>query len=141
MKRLLALAFLALPFSAQASVDTVRNNFIAYTTAAGAARTDARVADALAGLESSARAATAPGFLLADGSWSDIDYTETPSGSWSPWAHTQRLWTMARAYRTPGQALYNDPRLRAQIEAALSYVPQYYGKSRLPLGNWWFWSL
>src|SRR5437899_5373579 len=134
MKRLLVLAFLALPFSARASIETVRGNFVAYYTAGGAARNSASVADALAGLESSARAATAPGFLLSNGSWSDIDYSETPSGSWSPWAHTQRLFVMARAYRTPGQALYGDPQLRAQIESALAYVPRYYGKYTLPLG-------
>ena len=141
MKPLLVLTLLALPLSARASIDAVRGNFVAYYTAAGAPRGSARVAGALAGLESSARAATAPDFLLSNGSWSDIDYKETPSGSWSPWAHTQRLFTMAKAYRTPGQALYGDPQLRAQIEAALSYVPQYYGKTTLPLGNWWFWSL
>ena len=141
MKRLLALAFLAIPLSARASVDTVRDNFVAYCTAAGATRTSARMTTALQGLEASARDVTRPGFLLSDGSWSDIDYGEIPSGSWSPWAHTQRLWTMARAYRTPGQALYGDPQLRAQIESALSYVPRYYGKTTLPLGNWWFWTL
>src|SRR5437660_2485603 len=48
---------------------------------------------------------------------------------------------MAKAYRTPGQALYGDAQLRAQIESALAYVPKYYGKYTLPLGNWWFWTL
>jgi chondroitin AC lyase len=141
VKRIVPVVLLLVSVSAHAAIDTVRANFVGFYTAAGATRTAPRVADALAGLESSARAAIAPDLLLANGSWSDINYSETPSGSWSPWAHTQRLWSMARAYRTPGQALYNDPQLRAQIEAALSYVPQYYGKSTLPLGNWWFWTL
>jgi chondroitin AC lyase len=142
VKRLLPLSLLVLlPFPARASIDAVRSNFIGYTTAAGAARTAPRMAEALQDLESSTRSITAPGFLLSNGSWSDIDYTETPSGSWSPWAHTQRLFTMAKAYRTPGQAFYGDPQLRTQIESALSYVPVYYGKYTLPLGNWWFWTL
>ena len=140
-KRILPLLLAVLPFSARASIDSVRGNFVAYYTAAGTARTSARLAGALQGLESQARGLTAPGFLLADGSWSDIDYSEVPSGSWSPWAHTQRLLVMARAYRTPGQALYGDARLRAEIESALAYVPKYYGKYTLPLGNWWFWTL
>ena len=128
MTRFLTLAFLAIPLPIYASTDTVRTNLIGYYTAAGTPRTSARLATALQGLESQAREVTAPGFLLGDGSWSDINYSEAPSGSWSPWAHTQRLLVMARAYRTPGQALYNDPQLRAQIEAALAYVPKYYGK-------------
>jgi hypothetical protein len=124
-----------------ASVATVRQNFIDYYAAAGADRTAPRMADALAGLEAQTRDITAPGFLLANGSWSDINYNEVPSGSWSPWDHFRRLTTMAKAYRTPGQTYYNDPRLRAQIESALSYVPSFYGVYTLPLGNWWFWTL
>src|SRR5438045_2901834 len=133
MKPLLALAFLALPVSAFASIDDVRGNLIGYYTAAGTARTSARLTSALQGLESQAREVTAPGFLLSDGSWSDINYSEVPSGSWSPWAHTQRLLVMARAYRTPGQALYGDAQLRGQIESALAYIAKYYGKYTLPL--------
>jgi chondroitin AC lyase len=141
MKRLLPLVLLVVPFSARASIDSVRGNLVAYYTAGGTARTSARLTSALQGLESQAREITASGFLLTDGSWSDINYSHTPSGSWSPWAHTQRLLVMARAYRTPGQALYGDQQLRAQIEASLAYVPKYYGKYTLPLGNWWFWTL
>jgi chondroitin AC lyase len=140
-KRILPLLLALLPFSAPASVDSVRQNFIDYYIAAGAPRTAARLAFALEGLEASARANTAPGFLLSDGSWSDINYKEIPSGSWSPWAHSQRLFVMAKAYRTPGQALHGDPQLRMQIESALAYVPVYYGKTTLPLGNWWFWTI
>ena len=140
-KRILPLFLVLFPIAAHASVDSVRQNFVAYYTAAGAPRTSARMSNALADLEASARANAAPGFLLSDGSWSDINYKDVPAGGWSSWAHTQRLLVMARAYRTPGQALYGDPALRAQIESALRYVPVYYGKTTLPLGNWWFWTL
>src|SRR5437870_6752579 len=58
------------------------------------------------------------------------------------------LWRRPRSTLFPyttlfrsGQRLYGDPQLRAQIESALAYVPTYYGRTTLPLGNWWFWSL
>jgi chondroitin AC lyase len=140
--RILSLLLIALATAAHASsIDTVRSNSIGYYTGAGADLNSPRVREALAGLESAARSYTAPGFLRSDGSWSDIDYNEIPSGSWSPWDHTRRLIVMAKAYRTPGQALYNDPRLRTQIESALGYVNHYYSRATLPLGNWWFWSI
>ena len=143
VKRLLVLLFLTAGVSPAlfASVGTVRQNFLDYYAAAGADRSAPRMADALATLEAQTRDVTAPGFLLADGTWSDIDYKETPSGSWSPWDHFRRLTTMAKAYRTPGQHYYNDETLRMQIEAALGQVPSFYGKTTLPLGNWWFWTL
>ncbi|HYU26449.1 MAG TPA: hypothetical protein VEO74_14665, partial [Thermoanaerobaculia bacterium] len=107
MKRplLLLLALAAAP-ALHASVGTVRQNFVDYYAAAGADRTAPRMQDALSTLEAQTRDITAPGFLLGDGTWSDIDYTETPSGSWSPWDHFRRLTTMAKAYRTPGQSYY-----------------------------------
>jgi len=134
---------LALAFASglHASVDTVRQNFADYYSAAGADRGAPLMADALSTLESQTRDIVAPGFLLSDGTWSDIDYKEVPSGSWSPWDHFRRLTTMAKAYRTPGQSYYNSEPLRQQIEAALSQVPSFYGKYTLPQGNWWFWTL
>ncbi|PYQ51154.1 MAG: hypothetical protein DMF59_08775, partial [Acidobacteria bacterium] len=142
VNRLVALLAIALATAAHASsIDTVRGNFVDYYTAAGADRTSPRVRDALAGLESQARSYIDPGFLRSDGSWSDINYDDTPDGSWSPWDHTRRLIVMAKAYRTPGQSLYNDPQLRVQIESALGYVNHYYSRTTLPLGNWWFWSI
>ncbi|HEV2722532.1 MAG TPA: hypothetical protein VG323_21095, partial [Thermoanaerobaculia bacterium] len=142
MNRLLTLLVgFALAAPLHASLDTVRQNFLDYYAAAGADRTAPLMADALSTLESQTRDITAPGFLLADGSWSDINYKETPSGSWSPWDHFRRLTTMAKAYRTPGQAYYDSEALRLQIEAALGYVPAFYGKYTLPQGNWWFWTL
>jgi len=124
-----------------ASIDVVRSNFINYYTAANADRTSPRMQEALAALEGTARAYAAPGYLLSDGSWADINYSEVPTGAWSPWDHTRRLIVMAKAYRTPGQALYNDPVLRTQIESSLSYINHYYSILTWPSGNWWFWSL
>ena len=141
MKRLfLLLAFIAIPAHA-ADLDVLRANFLGYYTAAGADRTAARMQQSLGDLENATRAYTAAGYLLSDGSWSDINYSETPSGSWSPWDHVRRLTVMAKASRTPGQSFYRDPQLLAEIESALSYVDTFYGTNDLPNGNWWFWTL
>ena len=142
VQRLLLPLLLLLPAAAQAAdIDVVRSQFAGYYTAASASRSSARMQDALAGLESTARWATEPGFLLSDGSWSDIDYGGTPDGSWGPWDHSRRLIVMAKAYQTPGQSLYRDPSLRAGIDAALAYTLRFYGASVFPSGNWWFWTI
>jgi chondroitin AC lyase len=131
LARVLVLLFVA--FSVRASsIDVVRANFVNYYTGAGADRTSPAIVD----LESRAREYAAPGFLLSSGKWSDIDYADVPSGTWSPWDHTRRLLVMAKAYR-----INRDPQLRAAIESALAAVPSYYGVTTLPLGNWWFWTL
>lgn len=140
MKRLLLL--LAFPVTVfAADIDVVRSQFIGYYTSGGASRATGRMQEALGALESVTREVTAPGFLFADGSWSDIDYADTPDGEWSPWAHTQRLFVMAKAYRTPGQPYYNDARLRGQIDSALAYTRSFYGANEYPAGNWWFWTM
>jgi len=141
VKRLVPVFLILVAPSLFASIDTVRQNYLGFYAAAGADRSTQAVQDSLAGLEAQTRQITAPGFLLDNGSWSDINYKDVPSGSWSPWDHTRRLIVMAKAYRTPGQAFYNDERLRTQIEAALAYVPTYYGILTFPSGNWWFWTI
>ncbi len=141
MKRLVVLIALIAVRLTAADIDTVRQNFIGYYTAAGANRTSPLLKGALADLENATRAYTAPGFLLSDGSWSDINYSDTPSGAWSPWDHVRRMTVMAKAYRTPGQAFYRDPQLLVQIESVLRSVDTFYGLNDLPLGNWWFWTM
>jgi len=140
----LMLATLALTASAQAqSADLalLRKNVVDYYSAAAGDRHDPRLAEALSALESSARALTAPGYLRDDGSWTDIDYTEVPGGSWSPWDHFRRLMVLAKAYSTPGQPLYHDPALLVRIESALSYLDVFYGPNASEKGNWWFWTI
>jgi hypothetical protein len=124
-----------------APIDVVRQNVIDYYTAAGADRSSPRMTIALGAQADAARSYAAPGFLLGDGSWSDIDYKDVPAGDWSPWDHTRRLIMMAKAYRTPGTAVYNDPSMRTAIESALRYVPSYYGTTTYPAGNWWHWTI
>lgn len=137
---LLVLLVVVAPAGAS-STDVVRQQFADYYTAASAPRDASELRDSLNGLEDGARTLTAVGLLRTDGSWSDINYSDTPSGSWSPWAHFQRLTILARAYRTPGQSFYGSPQLRTQIEAALSFVPTFYGPLTWPSGNWWFWTI
>lgn len=140
LKRLFIVLILA-PALHAADIDVVRKNFRDYYTAAGADRSSRRMQTSLAELEWYVRTNTAPGFLLSDGSWTDIDYSQIPSGSWSPWDHVRRLTMMAKAYQTPGTDLYRDAQLLVQIEAALRKTNEFYGGSTLPLGNWWFWTL
>jgi chondroitin AC lyase len=124
-----------------ADLDVVRKNFIDYYGAANADPAAPRMQSALWELETATRAYTAPGYLLADGSWSDVTYTGTPDGNWGPWDHSRRLIVLAKAYRTPGQEFYRSPQLRAQIEAALLYTKTFYGATIIPTGNWWFWTI
>jgi len=141
MRKLLVIAlFLASPLHA-ADIDDVRRNFLNFYTASGADRTSARMQQSLGELEGAARTVTAPGFLLSDGSWSDIQYNETPGGSWGPWDHAKRVTFMVKAYKTPGQPFYWSPQLLAQIDSAMGKMADFYGATRLPLGNWWFWTM
>lgn len=130
----------ALPALASAQAfDQLEKQFDDYYTAAGAEGASPRVREALSWLQSRAESVTAPGFLRSDGSWSDLDYQEVPSGTWSPWEHFRRLMIMARAYRTPGQRFFRDPTLLVQIESVLEYLPTFYGSNIKQQGNWWFW--
>jgi Polysaccharide lyase family 8, super-sandwich domain/Polysaccharide lyase family 8, N terminal alpha-helical domain/Polysaccharide lyase family 8, C-terminal beta-sandwich domain len=140
-KLLLPLVLFVATAATAADIDRVRAQFLAYHTAGGADRSSTRMREALADLEASAQHVTAPGFLLSDGTWSDIDYADSPEGDWSPWAHTQRLRVMARAYQTPGQAFYKSATLLGQIDAALAQTKRFYGATIIPSGNWWFWTM
>lgn len=143
MKRILSAAVLVLAATsaAAADIDVVRAQFLAYYSAAGADPSAPRMRKALDELESVTRQITGPDWLRSDGSWTDIDYSETPDGYWSPWEHSRRLIVMAKAYRTPGQGLYRNATLRAQIDSALAYTKTFYGATVIPSGNWWFWTI
>jgi chondroitin AC lyase len=136
----LSLVFLATAVRG-ADLDVVRKNFVDYYAAANADPAAPRMQNALWELEAATRAYTAPGYLLSDGSWSDVTYTGVPDGNWGPWDHTRRLIVLAKAYRTPGQSFYRSAPLRAQIDAALAYTKKFYGATIIPNGNWWFWTI
>lgn len=142
MKKLLTIFFVVAAVSASAAdIDVVRQQFVAYSTAANSDRSSQRMIDALAALEAQTRDITAAGFLRDDGSWSDIDYVTAPSGDWGPWSHSRRMIVMAKAYQTPGQSFYRNPQLLTQINAVLAYTNVFYGVTKLPVGNWWFWTM
>jgi chondroitin AC lyase len=138
--RALVLTFVTVPALA-ADVEVVRAQFIGYYTAAGSDAASPRMRASLQELEGVSRQITGPGWFRSDGSWLDIDYSGIPDGGWGPWEHTRRLIYLARAYRTPGQSAYLDPRLLADINAALAYTRTFYGAGILPRGNWWFWTI
>ena len=143
MNKTLALAFFLFTATqlGAADIDVVRAQFDAFYTASGTDTSAPRMQRALHELESVTRQITGPDWMRSDGSWIDIDYTGTPAGYWGPWDHTRRLIVLAKAYRTPGQGLYRNATLRAQIDAALAYTKTFYGISILPTGNWWFWTI
>ena len=137
----LLLVVLAASTAVADDVVRVREQFIGYYTAAGADLQAPRMQRALADLEAHTLSFTGPDRLASDGSFLDIDYSGDPDGDWGPWDHTRRLIVMAKAWNTPGQALYRDPRLLRQIDAALAYTDTFYGLHRQPKGNWWFWTI
>ena len=139
MKHLLFAAILTATAARAADIDVVRQQFLGYATAAGADRTTPRMSEAISTLEWVARSHADA--LRSDGSWPDIEYGGTPDGNWGPWAHTQRVWVLAKAYHTPGQSLYRSPTLLADINAALAHTKTFYGATILPTGNWWFWTI
>ncbi|HEV7238098.1 MAG TPA: polysaccharide lyase family 8 super-sandwich domain-containing protein [Thermoanaerobaculia bacterium] len=137
---LLAVAtFLTATVARAADIDVVRQQFLGYATAAGADRNTPRMSEAIGTLEWVARSHSDA--LNSDGSWPDISYNETPDGNWGPWAHTQRLWLLAKAYQTPGQSFYRSPALLADINAALAHTKTFYAATIIPTGNWWFWTI
>lgn len=128
--------------SALASIAAVESNYVRfYSAKSSSATTNQRLAVSLDALASEVERVTTAGFLKADGTWSDINYGETPSGYWGPWDHVRRLRLMAQAFQTPGQRFYRDAVLRGQIESAIAAVDSFYGVTKLPLGNWWFWTI
>ncbi|HEY3559432.1 MAG TPA: polysaccharide lyase family 8 super-sandwich domain-containing protein [Kribbella sp.] len=63
--------------------------------------------------------------LAADGSWSDVDYTDTTSSAngavWSAYIALYRMLAMAQAYRDPTATAYRNPAVLSALERALKY--------------------
>lgn len=59
--------------------------------------------------------------IRADGSWADVDYTNTAQTNWLPLAHLDRLKAMAQLYSASGNALYHNATLGTDISNAVSY--------------------
>ena len=123
-----------------ADITRLAQNFDSFFTGASS-RSSSTMTAALSALESAASSYSDPDYLRGDGSWSDINYAEVPSGNWSPWDHFRRLTVMAKAYRTPGQRHYRSASMRAAIESALNYSLTFYSETSATPGNWWFWRI
>lgn len=124
-------------YMVQASeVDTLRKNVINYLTAAGADRSDQRVAAAINKLNTDTKAVQSD--MNSDGSWPGIDYSEVPGTGWTPGDHYTNLKIMATAYNTAGQDLYLDNDLLADIETGMANIQSHYSVAGDILGNWWW---
>lgn len=75
--------------------------------------------------------------MAADGSWSDVDYTDTTSSAngavWSAYIALYRMLAMAQAYRDPKASGYQSPVVLNALERALKYWDVADPKNK----NWW----
>ncbi|HTN20228.1 MAG TPA: polysaccharide lyase family 8 super-sandwich domain-containing protein [Pelobium sp.] len=71
--------------------------------------------------------------MLADGTWSDVDYT-TVDQYFRPGVHLNRLKDMARAYRTPGNPYYESEAMLDKIKLGYDGFLLKNPKS----SNWWY---
>ncbi|MBV9079769.1 MAG: hypothetical protein JO102_01475, partial [Elusimicrobia bacterium] len=119
--------------------DRIRDNFVRFETASDQPRTQPLISAAVAKLGSDAQSAL--GTMQSDGHWTDVDYAQVPGGGWSMETHYRRVLSLARAYRTPGQPLYNSESARAAVEKALTYAGHYVYSGCPTPGNWWHWEV
>jgi hyaluronate lyase len=72
--------------------------------------------------------------------WKDLASDTSSSQITSAW---NRLRSMALAWATPGQKLYNDPDLLAAIRQGMSWMEQHRYNARVPqeYANWWDWEI
>ncbi len=74
------------------------------------------------------------GSMSANGSWSDIDYTDKTRGGWSVAGHLSRLLDMAVAFNKNGSALKSNPDLNNKINAGINF----WLKNDFICPNWWY---
>ena len=59
--------------------------------------------------------------LQSNGSWSDINYSNTAQTNWTPLQHLDRLLSMAEAYSNSASSLYHNTTLQTDISNAFNY--------------------
>ncbi|MDD4968458.1 MAG: polysaccharide lyase family 8 super-sandwich domain-containing protein [Paludibacter sp.] len=69
-----------------------------------------------------------------DGSWLDIDYTDSARSSWGPTNHVSRILYLSRAYITPNSKFYQQKYVSEVIHRGLNYW--FTVKPVCP--NWWY---
>lgn len=75
-----------------------------------------------------------------DGSWEDIDYTDTKGSGWDPKRHSERLLILTKAYVDPRHPLYEDENVQKGIQHAIKFwndfepvsVPSWYNLIGVP---------
>jgi hypothetical protein len=72
--------------------------------------------------------------LSPEGSWGDIDYSNTSINNWVPVSHSRRLVQLGVAYNKPGSILYHKAGVLEKIRLALDF----YIKTKPKSDNWWF---
>ena len=59
--------------------------------------------------------------LQSNGSWSDINYSNTAQTNWTPLTHLDRMEAMAQDYSASSSSLYHNATLAADISSAFNY--------------------
>jgi chondroitin AC lyase len=72
--------------------------------------------------------------IQANGSWTDINYSDPGGASWSPIKHVDRLINMTQAYVSPSSSLYQNATLATDINNAYNYWIATDPQS----ANWWY---
>ena len=72
--------------------------------------------------------------LNADGSWNDIDYTNTSITNWPAVNHSGRLETICAAYNKPSSSFFHRSDVKVKIEGIINY----YIKTKPYSANWWY---
>lgn len=73
-------------------------------------------------------------FSLKSGQWTDLDYTNANRSGWIPGYHSMRLYSLARAYKSPDSKHYNSPALRRIILRGIDF----WSEAKLICPNWWY---
>ena len=72
--------------------------------------------------------------LRPDGSWPNVDYTNTDRGGWKTYMHLVHTLALVQAYKQPGHELAGDAELHAAIVRAFGH----WVRADYVNPNWWY---
>jgi chondroitin AC lyase len=70
----------------------------------------------------------------SNGSWPDINYSDTKSSNWEPIIHANRTFILAQAYLNPRSPFYKSSDFSKAIHSALNF----YHLTAPVCSNWWY---
>jgi chondroitin AC lyase len=70
----------------------------------------------------------------SDGSWNDINYSDSSSRDWPAVDHSRRLKSICTVYNKSTSVYYHSSELKSKITAAI----EFYIKTKPQCPNWWF---